>query len=120
METDQERRKFFAVAAKFSAVAVTLGLGGSAVLATSAEAAKSNPLQLLFHEAIKAGDMKIAFKKYGKQFPKEMGMLKTLNILYIHELTKIILYEADKLKKISAKLLGLKHFFLKKYGKFDI
>ena len=41
METDQERRKFFAVAAKFSAVAVTLGLGGSAVLATSAEAAST-------------------------------------------------------------------------------
>jgi len=58
--------------------------------------------------------------KYGKQFPKEMGMLKTLNILYIHELTKIILYEADKSKKINAKLIGLYHFLIGKYGKQDI
>lgn len=59
-------------------------------------------------------------KKYGKIFPKEMGMLKTLNILYIHELTKIILYEADKSEKLKAKSLGLLHFLTGRYGKYDI
>ena len=59
-------------------------------------------------------------KKYGKQFPKEMGMLKTLNMLYIHEVTKIILYEDKKLKKLYAKLLGAFHFLICKYGKYDI
>ena len=99
METDQERRKFFAVAAKFSAVAVTLGLGGSAVLATSAEAAKSSPLQLLLHEAVKAGDMKIAFKKYGKQCNLNKAQIKAM-----HSLTKNDLLV---LKQIQKKLSPL-------------
>ena len=99
METDQERRKFFAVAAKFSTVAVTLGLGGSAVLATSAEAAKSNPLQLLLHEAVKAGDMRIAFKKFGKQCNLNKDQIKAM-----HSLTKNDLLV---LKQIQKKLSPL-------------
>lgn len=59
-------------------------------------------------------------KMYGKRFPKEIGMLKTLNILFIHEVTKIILYENEKLKKLYAKLIGLYHFSINKYGKYDI
>ncbi len=58
--------------------------------------------------------------QYGKQFPKEMGMLKIINILFIHEVTKILLYENDKFKKISAKFMGLYHFMIGKYGKYDI
>ena len=54
--------------------------------------------------------------KYGKKFPREMGMLKIINILFIHEVTKIILYEDTKLKKIYAKFLGLYHFLINKYG----
>jgi len=59
-------------------------------------------------------------KHFGKKFPKEMGMLKILNILFIHEVTKIILYEDQKLKKLYAKFMGLSHFLLGKYGKYDI
>ncbi len=59
-------------------------------------------------------------KMYGKRFPKEIGMLKTINILFVHEVTKIILYEDDKFKKLYAKLLGLYHFVINQYGKQDI
>ena len=59
-------------------------------------------------------------KQFGKRFPKEMGMLKILNILFIHEVTKIILYEDQKLKKLYAKFMGLTHFIFGKYGKYDI
>lgn len=58
--------------------------------------------------------------KFGKDFPKEMRMLKILNILFVHEVTKIILYEDSKLKKLYAKFLGLYHFLIEKYGKYDI
>jgi rhamnosyltransferase len=60
------------------------------------------------------------WKKYAKKFPKEFNLLKTLNILFIHEITKIILYEDQKLKKIYAKFLGLYHFLINKYGKYTI
>ena len=59
------------------------------------------------------------WKQYGKLFPKEFNLLKTLNILFIHEMTKIFLYEDQKLKKIQAKFLGLYHFLRGKYGKYD-
>ncbi len=59
-------------------------------------------------------------QKYGKQFPKEMGMLKTINMLFVHEVTKIILYEDQKAKKLYAKFLGLFHFIKNKYRKYNI
>lgn len=59
-------------------------------------------------------------QQFGKNFPKEMGMLKILNILFIHEVTKIILYEDNKFKKLYAKFLGLVHFLSNKYGKYEI
>lgn len=59
-------------------------------------------------------------KKYRKIFPKEFGLFKTINILFIHEVIKILLYEEDKLQKIKAKLLGLYHFLISKYGKYEI
>ncbi len=43
-----------------------------------------------------------------------------MNILFIHEITKILLYEDHKLKKIYAKFLGLLHFLIGKYGKYDL
>ncbi|WP_455755655.1 glycosyltransferase [Sulfurimonas sp.] len=60
------------------------------------------------------------WKKYSGIFPKEFNLLKTLNILFIHEITKIILYEDQKLKKIYAKFLGLYHFLIGKYGQYNL
>ncbi len=59
-------------------------------------------------------------QKYGKRFPKEMGMSKIINMLFVHEVTKILLYEDQKLKKLYAKLLGVYHFLIGKYNKYDI
>lgn len=59
------------------------------------------------------------WQQYGKIFPQEFSLLKILNILFIHEITKIILYEDKKIKKIQAKFLGLFHFLKDKYGKYD-
>jgi rhamnosyltransferase len=60
------------------------------------------------------------WKKYSKQFPKEFNLLKTLNILFIHEITKILIYEDQKSKKIYAKFIGLFHFLIGKYGKYTL
>lgn len=60
------------------------------------------------------------WKKYSSVFPKEFNLFKTMNILFIHEITKILLYEDHKLKKIYAKFLGLLHFLIGKYGKYDL
>lgn len=60
------------------------------------------------------------WKRFSKSFPKEFNLLKILNILFIHEITKIILYEDKKLKKIYYKFLGLFHFCIDKYGKYKI
>ncbi len=59
-------------------------------------------------------------KSYSKLFPKEFNLLKTINIIFIHEVTKIIIYEDQKIKKIYAKLLGLYHFAKGTFGKFTI
>ena len=59
------------------------------------------------------------WKTYHKIFPKEFNLLKTINILFIHEVTKILIYEDQKLKKLYAKFLGLWHFLLNKYGKYN-
>lgn len=56
------------------------------------------------------------WQQYHNIFPKEFHLLKTLNILFIHEITKIILYEDQKWQKIKAKFLGLKDFFFNNYG----
>lgn len=56
-------------------------------------------------------------RKYGKLLPQEFAILKVLNIVFIHDITKILLYEDQKFKKIAAKLLGLYHFMIGKYGK---
>ncbi|QOY51419.1 glycosyltransferase [Candidatus Sulfurimonas baltica] len=58
--------------------------------------------------------------KYGKKFSKEASIFKIINILFIHEVTKIIFYEDNKFKKIYAKFLGLYHFLVGKYGKHNI
>jgi len=60
------------------------------------------------------------YRKYAKKFPKEFNLLKTLNIMFIHEVTKIILYEDQKAKKLYAKLLGFFHFLIGKYGKYEL
>ncbi len=60
------------------------------------------------------------WKKYSKQFPKEFNLLKTLNILFIHDVTKILIYEDQKFKKLYAKILGLIHFLRGKYGKHNL
>lgn len=57
---------------------------------------------------------------YSKSFPKEYNFLKTFNLLFVHDVTKILLYEDTKMRKIRAKILALTHFFQNKYGKFLI
>ncbi len=59
-------------------------------------------------------------KKFGKDFPKELNILKIINILFVHEVTKILLYEDQKLAKLHAKFLGLFHFLTNKYGKHTL
>ena len=60
------------------------------------------------------------WKKYSKKFPEEFNLLKMLNIFFVHDITKIILYEDKKREKIYAKFLGLIHFLFNKYGKYDL
>lgn len=59
-------------------------------------------------------------RKYGKSLPKEFALLKVLNIVFIHDVTKIFLYEDQKYKKIAAKFLGAYHFMIGKYGKHSL
>ena len=49
---------------------------------------------------------------------KDIGFIKTLNILFIHDITKIFLYEGQKIKKLKAKLVALFHFLIGKKGKY--
>jgi len=58
------------------------------------------------------------YKKYSKEFPEEFNLLKTLNILFIHEITKILIYEDKKREKIKAKFIGLYHALSDQYGKY--
>lgn len=58
--------------------------------------------------------------KYHKLYPKEMGLLHNINILFIHEVTKILIYENDKLNKLKAKVIGLYHFLIGRYGKYNL
>ena len=59
-------------------------------------------------------------KNYGKYFPKEFGILHILNIVFIHDVTKILLYEIDKWNKLKAKFIGLYHFLINRYGKYNL
>lgn len=59
-------------------------------------------------------------KKYNQFFPKEYNFFKTFNLLFIHDIIKILLYEADKYKKIRAKVIALVHFSTNKMGKHQI
>lgn len=59
-------------------------------------------------------------RKYGKLLPQEFSLLKVLNIVFVHDVTKILLYEEQKYKKIAAKLLGAYHFMIGKYGKYTL
>ena len=59
-------------------------------------------------------------KQYGKYFPKQLNIFKVFNTLFIHEVTKILLYEDQKGAKLHAKLLGLWHFLTNRYGKYTL
>ena len=59
-------------------------------------------------------------KNYGKYFPKEFGILHILNIVFIHDVTKILIYEIDKWNKLKAKFIGLYHFIINRYGKYNL
>lgn len=58
-------------------------------------------------------------KKYGKLFPKEAGFLKTINKLYINGIIRILAYEDNKINKIKARFIGLYHYMINKFGKYD-
>ena len=59
-------------------------------------------------------------KNYGKYFPKEFGMLHILNIVFIHDVTKILIYEIDKWNKLKAKFIGVYHFLVGRFGKYNL
>ena len=59
-------------------------------------------------------------KNYGKYFSKEFGIFHILNIVFIHDVTKILLYEIDKWNKLKAKFIGLYHFIINRYGKYNL
>ncbi|MFA6144682.1 MAG: glycosyltransferase [Sulfurimonas sp.] len=59
-------------------------------------------------------------RKYGKLLPQKFSLLKIMNIIFIHDITKILLYEDQKCKKIAAKFLGAYHFMIGKYGKHPL
>lgn len=59
-------------------------------------------------------------RKYHKSLPQEFGIFKVINIVFIHDITKILLYEDQKLQKITAKFLGAYHFMIGKYGKHTL
>ena len=99
METNQEKRNFLAVAAKFSAVAATLGAGGTVILAARSDAAVTAPIQSLLHTAVQTGDMDMAIKQYGEQCKLDATQLKALQSLSRQEL--------NSLKSIQQKLLPL-------------
>lgn len=58
--------------------------------------------------------------KHRDKFPKQLGLLKSLNMLFIHQITKIILYEDQKVKKLKAKILGALHYLTNRFGKYAI
>ena len=59
-------------------------------------------------------------RNYGKYFPNDVGMLHILNIVFIHDVTKILIYEIDKWNKLKAKFIGFYHFIINKYGKYNL
>ncbi len=59
-------------------------------------------------------------RNYGKYFPNDVGMLHILNIVFIHDVTKILIYEIDKWNKLKAKFIGLYHFIINRYGKYNL
>ena len=59
-------------------------------------------------------------RNYGKYFPNDVGMLHILNIVFIHDVTKILIYEIDKWNKLKAKFIGLYHFLINRYGKYNL
>ncbi len=62
----------------------------------------------------------IMSRLYSKKFPKEFNLLKSINILFIHDVTKILLYEGEKRKKIYAKVVALFHFLFYKAGEYQL
>ena len=59
-------------------------------------------------------------KKYHALFPQEFGIFKIFNIVFIHDVTKILLYEANKWQKIRAKGIALLHFLQGRVGKYNL
>lgn len=59
-------------------------------------------------------------KQYGTIYPKEMGLLHIINIVFIHDITKILIYEEDKFNKLKAKFMGLYHFLVNRFGKYNL
>lgn len=58
--------------------------------------------------------------KYRKLFPEEFGLIKVINIVFIHDVTKILLYEDQKFNKLRAKLMAFVHCISQRFGKYDI
>jgi rhamnosyltransferase len=77
---------------------------------------RKNILTKKIKEKIEHSPLRVYYKTRNslylvKKYPK-IGILKTLNINFIHEVLKIILYEDKKLKKLFAKVVALYHYFI--------
>ena len=58
--------------------------------------------------------------KYKDFLPNEYDLLKTINILFIHEVIKILIYEDNSIKNLYAKLIGLIHYLNTRTVRYDL
>jgi len=81
---------------------------------------RKNLLTQKLKEKIEHPPLRVYYKTrntlYLAKHYNKISLLKTLNILFIHEVIKILLYENRKIKKLYAKSLALKDFFFNKKG----
>jgi hypothetical protein len=99
-EGNHARREFLAVLSKFSAILATLGITNAILLKNaSGQTPNAEPIQLLFLDAIRTGDMEPAIKKYGA-----LAKLEQKELIALRSLTR---NELAILKQIQQKLMPL-------------
>jgi hypothetical protein len=92
-----ERRRFLAVAAKFSAVLAAVGLGGKTVFGEPSGAAAGDDLSVnLIQQAIQTGDMEGAIRSFKTEINLQDTHFKALRSLTPQDL--------NDLKRIQGKL----------------
>ncbi len=84
-----DRRKFLAVAAKFSAVAAALGLGGKTVFGNPHGASGEDLTINLLQQAIQTGDMEGAIKSFRTEINLSDSHFKALRSLTAQDLSDL-------------------------------